>query len=175
MTQGDPVQSGGRCPSCERFIGPASICPYCDADAVPVPGLRFLRVTAMLLALAGTALLLVAGRHRDLPRIYVADITSSMNFAAVRVSGRVSRAPYVKREDGVITYASFLLDDGSGVIRVQLRQPLVAALAHNDELPSAGARLNVSGRLDVRAHGEARLAARRLHPVDLARAPGDPP
>lgn len=148
---------GDRCPSCERFIGPADHCPYCGEASAKAPALRYLRAAAFLLALAGLACLTLMVRHRELPVVRVASITPMMNFAYVRVVGRVVHAPYVVNRDGQVDYASFLLDDGSGTVRVQTHRKLARRLVETQSLPPEGALVDVAGSLNVSAEDEPRL------------------
>lgn len=45
------------CPACKRYIGRATVCPYCDVD-IPVPRrVRLIRISAFVLACGGLLLL----------------------------------------------------------------------------------------------------------------------
>lgn len=51
-----PAAVAADCPACGRYIGRATVCPYCDVD-VPVPRrLRLIRISALVLAVAGLLL-----------------------------------------------------------------------------------------------------------------------
>jgi hypothetical protein len=166
MDKGDsrgPAALEGLCPGCERFIGPADVCPYCGADAFKRPGLRFLRRAALLLALLGLAFLYLAAGRRELPLVRIADITPLMNYASVRVAGAAVGKPYVSRRNGAADYAAFTLDDGSGRLRVTADGATARALVERRLLPDSGSRAAVSGRLSVSADGGAKL---RLQSAD---------
>jgi hypothetical protein len=85
------------------------------------------------------------------------DIGVSMNYALVRVAGLVRRDPYVSRRGGAVDYCSFLVDDGSGSLRVAARGDVAAALVAGGRLPVRGDRVVVDGKVQVRADGTHRL------------------
>ena len=115
-----PPQRSDHCPSCQRYAGAADNCPYCDEEIIKPCSIRFLRHASLILGIIGVAFLLLMSRNRELPIIQVADITPTMNFARIRVKGRVERTPYVSKKEGVVNYLSFLLDDGTGTMLVEL-------------------------------------------------------
>ena len=158
-----PATHEGTCPGCERFIGPADVCPYCGADAAPRPGFRFLRYASLLLAVLGLAFLYLSTTRRDIPLVRIADITPLMNYASVRVAGALVEKPYVKREDGVVGYIAFTIDDGSGRLRVTADGRVARTLAGRRTLPGAGSQVGAAGSLSVPAEGMARL---RLQAAD---------
>lgn len=48
------------CPACKRYIGRATVCPYCDVD-IPVPRrVHLIRLSAFVLAIGGLLLLWLA-------------------------------------------------------------------------------------------------------------------
>ncbi len=159
----DPTPRGDLCPACTRFIGPAGECPYCGQDAAPSRALRGLRLAALVLAVAGLAALVLMAQRRELPLVAIGSITPTMNHAYVRVVGNVVRAPYTVKRHGRLEYCSFLLDDGTGTLRVQTYRDAARQLAAADALPRRGARVAVTGALHVIAAEEPRL---RLHAAD---------
>lgn len=148
----------GTCFSCERYIGPADVCPYCGADAARAPALRALRYAALVLTVAGLAWLSVSARHRDLPVVAIARITATMNFARVRIVGDVQRDAYVSPRRGEPDYLSFVVADESGELRVQAWREVAAALAAADRVPRQGDRVAVEGRVRISARGDPQLA-----------------
>jgi hypothetical protein len=161
-----PRRRGEACPSCERFIGPLRHCPYCGESAAPAPALRALRLSAFLLAFLGLASLYVMVRQRELPRITIDSITPMMNYAYVRVVGTIPRDPYTVQRNGELDYCSFLVDDGTGVIRVQTQREAARRLAAQNALPRRGAVVDVAGALNLRAGEDPRL---RLQAVEHLR------
>jgi hypothetical protein len=158
---------GDHCPSCERFIGPAGRCPYCGEDSAAHPFIRYLRLIALLLATGGLATLLLMAAHRDLPVQRVGDITPMMNFAYVRVVGTVIRSPYIADREGKVEYLSFLLDDGTGVIRVQAYETVARVLWDERRIPDPGMLVGVAGSLRVAAQGTRSLQLQSARQVEL--------
>lgn len=153
------------CPSCERYIGPVSICPYCEADAAVPRAMRVIKISAILLATAGLAMLFVMARSKGVPEVKASDLTPLMNFASVQVSGTVTRDAFVGRDKGEIDYISFLLDDGTGRVRVQAYGPTAKELSEAGIIPRRGQKLKAAGSLNVTSEGNAKLRLRTV--VDL--------
>jgi len=151
---------GAFCPSCERFIGPADTCPYCDADSAKRPVLRVLRYSALLLGMTGLAFLYLAVTHKELPVIRVGNITPMMNFAYVRVKGTVEKDAYIAKEKGEVQCLSFSLDDGSGQLRVAAYGNVARCLVEKDMVPKGGTLVYVAGSLNVSANGRVKLIMR---------------
>lgn len=164
---------GDHCPSCERFIGPADHCPYCGEASARSPALRRLRLAAFLLAFVGLAFLYLAVTQRELPVIRVDTITPMMNFAYVRVVGRVVHDPRVSERDGAVDYCSFLVDDGSGALRVQAYRGAASELAAPERLPPRGALVDVAGSLVVTAEEAPRLRMQTAEQLRILRPVGD--
>ena len=162
------------CPSCERFLGPAAVCPYCDADAAVTPAVRHLKYAAVLLGIVGLGLLYLAASRKPMSAVRVADITPTMNFAYVRIAGAVVRDAYVSKDDGETDYLSFLVDDGSGRIRIAAYGSVARALVGGDRVPQRGDQASAAGTLSVDADGTARLRVQSSRQVSITRQ-GDIP
>ncbi len=146
------------CPDCGRYVGPVSKCPYCGSTTSVAAVLRYLRIISVSLVIFGLFFLFMMVRNRGAKLITVSDITPAMNYAAIRVNGRVMRAPYIIRKKGVVKYMSFELDDGSGTLRVYARNKVAAVIACSDDiLPHKGDVVEVSGKLTVKDGRNIRL------------------
>ena len=176
-----PGPAPGACDSCGRFIGPADVCPFCGGQTRPRLGLRALRWFALLMGVGGLGILYLAAVHAETPVVTIRDITPAMNFARIRVEGVVARAPRVSRAYGHADYASFVVDDGTGQIRVAAHRAAARALDEGHRLPAKGERVAVVGSLDVPASGDVQLhvqapeqviVAERNRPQPAAAAPG---
>jgi hypothetical protein len=163
----------GKCPSCERFIGPADACPYCGTDSAKSPLLRGLRWAALLLAVLGVLFLYLMSVRRELPRVRIGDLAPAMNFARVRVAGTVERDPYVARVGGRADYLSFMLTDGSGSLRVAAYRDKAREIVDGGRVPARGSAVEVSGYVQVRSDGSYRLTIEEAH--HLRTAEGDRP
>jgi hypothetical protein len=149
--------SDALCPSCERYIGPADACPYCGTDSARNPALRWLRYGALALAVFGLLFLglMSAGRKPDAVR--AAEITPMMNFAFVRVVGVVEREAHVGSDEGEVDYVSFVLNDGTGRVRVAAYDSVARDLVTRKLLPAPGSRVEAIGSLAVSARQMPRL------------------
>jgi hypothetical protein len=157
----------GRCPACERFIGPLELCPYCDCPSERRAGLRLLRALAVLLAVGGLLLLALAVRQPAVPSIAAGSIVPSMNFARVRVAGALATTPRSGHSRTGNAWVNFMLEDGTGRIRVsafgQTAERLLPRLAG----AGTGALCRAEGWLSVRAGQPPSLQIRDPEALDL--------
>ncbi len=137
------------CPSCNRYVGTASRCPYCHAGAPKPFMLRVLRIGSVVLAVAGLALLYLAVTHRQMPVQSIGEITPLMNYAYVRLVGEVTRDAYIGDEKGVVDYVSFAVKDATGSLRVKAHGAVALQLSEAGLLPKKGMQVDVSGGLNV--------------------------
>jgi len=160
---------GDFCPVCERFIGPQDECPYCGEDSAKSGLLKGLRHASLILAFLGLALLYFAAAHREIPATQIADITPMMNFAHVRVAGKVGRKPYISKRHGKVDYLSFLVEDRTGELRVAAYRDVARELVGSGRVPEKDTWVDVAGTLSVSANGQTKL---RLYTVDQLRITG---
>jgi hypothetical protein len=99
------MDNEGRCVSCERYIGDALNCPYCDCEARHARVLRALRVGALVLAVLGVATLHARTRRAPVPLVRVTEL---MPHAVFRVAGSVASGPLVVRTDERADHAAVL-------------------------------------------------------------------
>ena len=159
---GRKQNAGAFCPSCERFIGPVDVCPYCDADSARSPIFRFIRYGSVFLAFAGLAFLYLMASWTDIPAVRISEITPMMNFAVVRISGRVEREARVSKTKSGTEYVSFSVNDGTGRIRVVAYDDMARNLQERNLVPSCGTHVDVTGNLGVSADGSGtKLTLRR--------------
>ena len=162
-------EQGALCPACERFIGPATSCPYCGTDSLHRPAQRFMRVAAVVLALLGMTALYLAAVKGDRAVVDINRITPTMQYHQARVIGTVTGDPYISRKHGRVEYLSFSVDDGTDSLRVSAYRRTARALLEAGLVPGKGDRVDVSGRLSVPPDGRVRLnlqVASQLRGVD---------
>jgi len=160
------------CPSCGRFVGTASKCPYCGAKAGKRMSLVAIRWAAVLLSTVGLVLLYAMARTRDPERIRIGDIEATMNFGLVRLSGEVKSNPRpFKNGNGM----SFYVGDSSGSIIVFLDQAQSRAMSEGGLLPKKGDSVDFVAQLQSSASGRS-ARVRSLDPgsFSLERAAGGP-
>ncbi len=145
------------CPDCGRYVGPVSRCPYCDGVTAVTASRRRMKILALTLVIAGLGFLYMMAINHDINLVAINEITPMMNYAPVRVAGKVVRQPYVSKDEGVVNYLSFLVDDGSGSLRVSAQGKVAVALVASEKVPHKGDYVEVSGRLSVKGDGSCRL------------------
>lgn len=151
----------GICYACGRFAGRADDCPYCEAG-MPSGSIRHLcRRWGLWAVLAGMALLWYWAGTQPVRQIRAGEITPRMNYALVRISGEVASKPYVRLE-GSDGYISFLLSDGSGVVRVSMDGATAAHFAAEGDVCQKGVPLNITGVLSVKKGQDVRLFVKPL-------------
>ncbi len=109
--------------------------------------MRLLKGLTVLLAIAGTAALVLASQATARPFTVIAAISPSMNFAYVRIEGVVVDYPSLAPEQD---YLSFRVRDASGELRVSAYRSTVSALLDAGRLPMPGDRATLEGTLRVR-------------------------
>ena len=126
---------------------------------------RVLQVASLVLAVAGLILLYLYSVNRDIPTVRVSEITPTMNFAYVKVSGNVTRDAYVFKSGGVV----FNLHDGSGEIAVMGGRAQAEALENAGKFPRRGDQVDVAGSLSVSADQEVKLRMQSVAQLTLIR------
>ncbi len=160
------------CPSCGRYVGPYTACPYCGAALDRRTSVRLLKLTAIILALGGLAFLWLMGRYMAVPTLEIGQANAMMNLAYVRVTGRVTRSPIYDPTTG---YFSFWLADDSGELRVAAYRNEARELISEARLPALGDWVAVEGTLRVREDAlgltlnvPSKLQIHRSTPIDRA-------
>lgn len=151
MSASSPSPTGAACPVCGAFVGPLSRCSSCGARIRHRISLRIFRWMSVLLATVGLALLWTASQRRDLPLVQVADIQPTMNFAYVRIQGRVVSDARVFQEGGRVNSLRFSVDDGTGELDVRALRDHARVLADSDRVPQGGDRIELTGSLNISA------------------------
>ena len=75
------------CPSCGRFTGTYTTCPSCGAPVEKRMRILVFRWGAGGVAVLGLLLLYLAAVYSDIEPIKANEVTETMNFAFVRVTG----------------------------------------------------------------------------------------
>lgn len=142
---------GTVCGKCGFFVGALTRCPNCGARVPKRMSVMATRYAALLMAVLGLGLLYLMAIHRTVPLMKVSDIRPTMNFAYVRVAGKVSGDVRVYKKGDRISSLRFFVDDGTGEIPVTAYRSQAETLAQQDKLPRAGDQIEVAGSLAVMA------------------------
>ena len=148
------TDSSATCPVCERYIGPVQTCPYCSSKNVQSPVIRAIRIVALVLATFGLFLLFMTARHREPPVVIIEKISPAMNFAHVRIAGKLKRKPYISQDRD---YISFRIYGATNSIQVVAHHKTARELIENSKLPAAGDCVSVRGNLSVSAKSKHKL------------------
>jgi DNA/RNA endonuclease YhcR with UshA esterase domain len=135
------------CPSCGRDAGANEICPHCGADLKRRLQIRTFGILAIIVAVAGVALLLFFATRLPVPTVKISDITSTPNYAYAQINGMVSRGPNYNPDAQSIT---FWVRDDSGEIMVSAFRDQTQELIAADRVPAPGDTIALQGTLRVR-------------------------
>jgi len=138
------------CPSCGRYVGPYDACPYCGARIAGRVPVRAVKIAAVLLSTVGLLILWFSAVRAPIPRVQASQAGATMNFAYVRIEGRVVRGPNIYPDSG---YLSFTVTDGTGEVRVAAYRSEMEALRSKERVPALGDWVSVAGTLRVREEG----------------------
>lgn len=139
--------TGAACPSCGRFVGPLEQCPHCGASVRKRLPLRYIRYASIVIAVVGIAALLYAVSGMATPRVQIADVEATMNYAYVRVEGQVTRGPNYNPDTQEL---KFYVGDSTGEILVTSFRATTRSLLEQNKIPVAGDRVSAEGTLRVR-------------------------
>ena len=164
-TQSDEMN----CPSCGRFVGAVTKCPYCGAKVSKRMSLTATRWAAVLLATIGLFLLYLMAKNREIPVVQLGKIEPTWNFGLIRVEGPVATdARPFKSGRGM----SFNVDDGTGRMVVFTTERQMEALKEMNLVPKAGDRIAFDAQLNI-SDDKSNLKISGLKTFVLERAPAD--
>ena len=164
-TQSDEMN----CPSCGRFVGAVTKCPYCGAKVSKRMSLTATRWAAVLLATIGLFLLYLMAKNREIPVVQLGKIEPTWNFGLIRVEGTVATdARPFKSGRGM----SFNVDDGTGRMVVFTTERQMEALKEMNLVPKAGDRIAFDAQLNI-SDDKSNLKISGLKTFVLERAPAD--
>lgn len=126
---------------------------------------RALQAASLVLAVAGLILLYLYSVNREIPTVQISEITPTMNFAYVQITGEVTRDAYIFKSGGIV----FNLNDGTGEIAVMGGRAQAEALKNAGKLPRYGDRVEVAGSLNVSAEQEIKLRMQSATQMTLRR------
>ena len=154
------------CPSCGRFVGAITKCPYCGAKVEKRMSLVAIRWAAVLLSTIGLLLLFLMAKHREIPVVMIGDIEPTMNFGQIRVVGTVDGDARTFRNGGM----GFNVSDGTGTMMVFVSQKQAKDLVGMNLVPRAGDAIDFAGGLNV-SDDQASMRLLSTRHLKLTRAP----
>lgn len=136
------------CPSCGRFVGPVEICPYCTTHLKKRTAIKVYKIISLILAIFGTIGVYYISKHRQIPLVRIDEINPMMNFAYVRIHGKVTRVyPYDPQKHSL----AFVVNDGSEEeLRVSAYRREAEKIVQLGLMPDIGDEVEVAGSLSIR-------------------------
>lgn len=132
--------------------------------------IRVFRWMAVVLATIGLGLLWYMATRGQIPVVQIGQIERTMNFAYVRVAGRVVGDGRITRTSGRIQGVGFSVDDGSGELPVRAFGDKAKELVAAGLVPNAGDEVDVAGSLSVSAEDMAMWLS-SVEQIKLTRVP----
>lgn len=139
------------CPNCGRYIGPVVKCPYCGEKVKRTGPIIMLKYGALVMAIVLTIGFWGAMAYSSLPEMHIKDITKSMNYSRIIITGTVPDTPkfYPSEYTGIGTMY-FDIDDGTGTITVVAYDTATKEMIDTGNIPSIGDTVRVSGTVHWR-------------------------
>ncbi len=113
--------------------------------------LRLLAALSLLLSVAGLVVVVTLGQAARAPLVKISDVYGNflMNYATVRVRGRVTAIPYVDNSTGRVMIR-FPVDDGTGSMMLYIYPPLSSEALRRGMVPLPGDVVDAEVQLRVR-------------------------
>ncbi len=146
-TSAIPKQEGAYCPSCGRYVGAYTTCPYCGAHIEERVSTKFLKIFALTFSILGVMILWWAAGHRMVPQIQAAEIDNRTNFAYAQMKGVVTRTPSYDEKNKSL---SFPLDDGTGSVWVKAYGAQAEEIHNSGKIPKPGDTVSVEGTVRLK-------------------------
>ena len=158
----EQYHSETHCPSCGRFVGTETRCPYCQAETQKRLSIRVFKVISVVISTLGLLMLLFYARNIQTPEVKISELGPLSNFAHVRVVGIVEKNA-VKSKWGTVSFNIVQYVDEKGNIvtdrlkytdskKVEIKANAyknVASEINEDNLPWEGDEVDVEGQIRV--------------------------
>lgn len=113
--------------------------------------LRALALLSLALSVAGLVIIVALGQTASAPLAKISDVYGNflMNYATVRLQGKVSSMPYVDNSTGRLTIR-FEINDGTGSILLYIYQPVSITVLRQGKIPLPGDYVETEAQIRVR-------------------------
>ena len=138
------------CPSCKRFVGAHDSCQFCGTGIKKRISLKFLRISALIIAIVGLICLQLMAMHREIPVKSIASINPAMNFGYITVIGKAARPMRFYRNGDKISSFYLYLEDETGDIKVSGFKNVAQELNKAGVSVRKGDKVKVSGTVKVK-------------------------
>lgn len=119
--------------------------------------LRCLKFLSLLTGAGGLVMLVLMAKAREIPEVKISGINPLMDYAVVCIEGAVERNPYINDAGEKGGCVSFVINDGSGELRVVAYRRVARELIENGAVPGKGSSIRVSGRISISGGGSPKL------------------
>ncbi len=160
--QAELYHSETHCPSCGRFVGTETRCPYCQTETQKRLSIRIFKVISVLISTLGLAMLLFYARHVQTAKVNINELTPLTNFAHVRIVGYADKdatmnqwgtlsfnvIQYFDKNGKLVTDKQKFKESERKEIRVTAYKK-VAEMVNDNDKPRAGEEVEVEGQVRV--------------------------
>ena len=160
--QAERYHAETHCPSCGRFVGTETRCPYCQTEIQKRLSIRIFKVISVLISTLGLAMLLFYARHVKTAEVSIKELTPLSNFAHVRIIGYAEKDA-VPNQWGSISFNVIQYFDKNGNLvtdknkfsnceRQSIRVTAYKKIAEqikDDDKPRQGEEVEVEGQVRV--------------------------
>lgn len=148
LSQEELYKQQTTCPSCGRFVGTYTRCPYCQALTQKRLSIRIFKYISVIISTLGLVLLLFFARNVKTPEVKISDLGPLSNFAHVRVVGTVSKSFGIHPKWKSL---GFILSQGTGASRKTIRISAYSKVAKKIQkeglIPNKGDIVSVEGQV----------------------------
>jgi DNA/RNA endonuclease YhcR with UshA esterase domain len=149
ITPEERYQKETHCPSCGRFTGVYTRCPYCQALIEKRLSIRVFKWVAVLTSTVGLMLLLFYAKHVQTPEVKISELGPLSNFAHVRIQGEVERSFGIHPKWGSLGF--IIAQGGEGneqqTIRVSAYAKVAKEIENRKLVPVKGDIVSVEGQV----------------------------
>ncbi|NLM17318.1 MAG: hypothetical protein GX221_06345 [Candidatus Riflebacteria bacterium] len=172
--QDELYYSETHCPSCARFVGTNTRCPYCQADTQKRLSIRVFKAISVFLSTVGLLALLFYAQRIEAPIVKIGDLKELSNFGHVRIEGVVTYGTGTLNQWGSL---SLTISEPAGRggklndLRVTAYSNVAKELQEQGKLPVTGDRVVVEGQVRIQRKEASLLLNAPEHLTILERAP----
>ncbi|NCB39242.1 MAG: hypothetical protein EOM80_10760 [Erysipelotrichia bacterium] len=147
-TQEERYHNETHCPSCGRFVGIYTRCPYCQALTQKRLSIRVFKVISVVISTIGLLMLLFFARHVQTQEVKISELGPLSNFAHVRIQGVVDQSYGIHPKWGSL---GFVVAQGDDTKRQTIRISAYAKVAKEIEaknlVPNKGDIVSIEGQV----------------------------
>lgn len=147
-TQKSQYDAETHCPSCGRFTGTYTRCPYCQALTQKRISIKIFKVFSIVVSTFGMLLLLFYARNVKTVAVEISELGPLSNFAHVRIEGFVERSYGMHPQWGSVSFViAQEKPDRYDSIRVTAYSQVAKNIESNQLIPDEGDLVSVEGQV----------------------------